>query len=178
MANSLFKRAISAYVGKHSFMLSVTRGQEETWEKSARRFQVLRLRLGWNWFSYNSTPIKRPPSFSIKHSFLFMYTAGYDTWIGPIPWRSSFNLLGVIASGNEPMTTRFDGLPLLDALVTTTRLALESGVDPDALVLLSEGPTTIRCWMKQSHSLWLSATSHKLLIFTSCYLYVGTEPKS
>ena len=68
-----------------------------------------------------------------------------NTCIGPIPCRSSFSLLGVIASGNEPITTRFEGLPLLDALVTTTRLAFESGVEPDVLLLLSEGPTTIRC---------------------------------
>lgn len=49
-----------------------------------------------------------------------------------------------MASGNEPITTRLDGLPLLDALVTTTRLDLESGVEVAAFVLLSDGPTTIR----------------------------------
>ena len=75
----------------------------------------------------------------------------FCTWIGPTPCRSSFNLLGVIASGKEPITTRFDGFPLLEALVTTTRLALASGVEPDVLLLLSEGPTTIRCKIKRLH---------------------------
>lgn len=64
--------------------------------------------------------------------------------MGPIPCKSSFSLVGVMSSGNEPITTRFDGFPLLDALVTTTRLDLESGVALEGLVLLSEGPTTIR----------------------------------
>ena len=68
-----------------------------------------------------------------------------STWIGPIACRSSFSLLGVIVSGKEPITTRFEGLPLLDALVTTTRAAFESGVELDVLLLLSEGPTTMRC---------------------------------
>ena len=73
------------------------------------------------------------------------YTVSSDTWIGPMPCRSSFSRLGVIFSGNEPITTRFEGFPPLDAFVTTTRFAFESGVAPDDLVLLSEGPTTIRC---------------------------------
>ena len=73
------------------------------------------------------------------------YTVSSDTWIGPMPCRSSFSRLGVIFSGNEPITTRFEGLPPLDAFVTTTRFAFESGAAPDDLVLLSEGPTTIRC---------------------------------
>ena len=73
------------------------------------------------------------------------YRVSSDTWIGPMPCSSSFSRLGVIFSGNEPITTRFEGFPPLDAFVTTTRFAFESGVAPDDLVLLSEGPTTIRC---------------------------------
>ena len=49
-----------------------------------------------------------------------------------------------MVSGKEPITTRLVGLPLLDALVTTTRFDLVS-VAPDVLPLLSDGATTTRC---------------------------------
>lgn len=61
-----------------------------------------------------------------------------------MPASSSFSLVGVMRSGNEPITTRLVGLPLLELLFTTTLLDLDSDVD-ELLDLPSDGPTTVLC---------------------------------
>lgn len=95
-----------------------------------------------------------------------------------MPCRSSFSRLGVIFSGNEPITTRFEGFPPLDAFVTTTRFAFESGVAPDDLVLLSEGPTTIRCQKKEYTIVVVINTVRKAISRSTFFvLFPQTEVK-